>query len=252
MKKKIIAIAQARVGSTRLPGKILMPLCGEPALKHFINRVKQSKLIDVLVIATSTLPQDDKVEQFCLASDVACFRGSEQDVLDRYYQASLVYKADIYVRLTADCPLIDSNVIDDTIRHFLNSTYDYVANGESPDKGLTFPRGMDCEVFTNELLQEAWQVAIEPYEREHVTPYMYKCHTNWAYYLNPNEVENVAGIRLTLDTPQDYELILTIYKGLYDGTHNEFNLAKILGFLANNPDLIKINENVIQKSVTGR
>jgi len=248
MNPSIVAIAQARMGSNRLPGKVLMTFNGEPSLMHFSTRVKQAKMIDKLIIATSTLPQDDAIEGFCQRNGIVCCRGSESDVLDRYYNAALEHSADFYVRLTADSPLIDPYIIDATIKYFLDNDYDYISNGLSPDLGLTFPRGMDCEVFSSNLLVETWKNAKELYEREHVTPYMYKKNRNWAFYHNPEYTPNISNIRLTLDTPEDFNMISKVYDALYHGKH-DFYLPEILEFLAQHPDVIEINSHVRQKTM---
>lgn len=230
------------MGSTRLPGKILMPFCGNPSLIHFIERAKQSKLLDDLVVATSTLPIDDVVAAWYKP----CFRGSEQDVLDRFYQASIKYPADIYVRLTADCPLIDPYVIDDTIRYFLSNDFDYASNMVPQNQGPTFPRGLDCEVFTSQLLEEAWRNTTELYDREHVTPYMYQEKSNHSCYRNPNYIIDVERYRWTLDTPEDYEMISAIYEYFYKGKH-DFYLLEILEYIQKNQRISDINAHVRQK-----
>jgi len=161
----ILAILQARVSSTRLPGKVLKPILGMPMLLRQIERVKQAKLIEQLLVATSDDKSDDPIEQLCRENDIACFRGSLDDVLDRFYQAAKPYQPDHIVRLTGDCPLIDPQLIDEVVVFCLSGDYDYVSNAFEP----TYPDGLDVEVFRFPCLQQAWEEAELPSEREHVT-----------------------------------------------------------------------------------
>ena len=168
MSKKVIAIIQARMGSSRLPGKVLKTIKGRPMLWHVVKRVSSAELIDSVIIATSTKAKDDKIEEFSRSSRVKVYRGSENDVLDRYYKAAKEAGADVIVRITADCALICPEVIDKVVSEFLKSRCDYATNGLV----YTYPDGCDTEVFSLNALAKAWQECGDAAQREHVTPYI--------------------------------------------------------------------------------
>lgn len=242
MPKRVEAIIQARMGSTRLPGKVMMDLCGKPVLWHVLERVKQATLIDDIVVATSSEQADDRIDNFCRINGINCFRGEESDVLSRYYYAAKQYPADAIVRITADCPLIDPYVIDTVIACFRDSSCEYAANfGEE----RTYPRGLDCEVFRASLLKRAFHEATEEYEREHVTPFMYWKQDNIAHVARQ---QDDSSMRWTLDTKEDFQLIEEIYRQFYHGKH-DFYTEEILAFLKENPAICKLNQNIKQKSV---
>lgn len=242
MKKKVIAIIQAHMSSTRLPGKIMKDLCGKPALFRMIERVHQSQLLDDVVIATSTLPCDDVIIEKCNEWNVHTFRGSDSDVLSRYWGAAQAYPADVYVRLTSDCPLVCPKEIDSNIQFFLDHNYRYVSDSIGHK---TYPLGIGAEVFTAELLKEAAGYATEHYEHEHVTPYMYWKQNS----IGENPYKKECGhIRITLDTPEDYEVISSVYNALYQ-PGNTFDLDEILAYLEAHPEIMKINSKIIQKAV---
>ena len=237
--KRIVAIIQARMGSSRLPGKIMKDFCGKPSLYRMLERVKQSKYIDEIVIATSVEPWDDPLVEICKSWGVSTFRGSNEDVLSRYWGAAQMYPAGIYVRLTSDCPVIDAVVIDEIIEYYLNHDYRYVSGSEK------LPNGIGAEVFTAELLQEAAEKATEGYEHEHVTPYMYwkqdsvgKCPLN----------RDLSLYRITLDTAEDYEVLAHIYNALYT-PENNFTMDQIISYLDQNPEIFAINSEIHQKGV---
>ena len=169
----IAAIIQARLGSNRLPGKVLKQVNGVPLLEYQINRVKKSKHIDQIVVATSTLEQDNLIADFCNERKIHCFRGSEEDVLGRYYHCAKKYNAGIIIRLTADCPLIDPAVIDQMVTLFEAQKVDYVANTTPPETSM-FPDGSDVEIFSMEGLTQVFNEASDPQDREHVTFYFWK------------------------------------------------------------------------------
>lgn len=242
MSGTIEVIVQARMGSTRLPGKVMMDLCGKPVLWHVLERIKQCELISDFAVATTTLPQDDAISDFLSGIGVKCFRGDEKDVLSRFYHAALVYPADAIVRVTADCPLIDPNIIDRVIGRFLSSPCGYASNtGEK----RTFPRGLDCEIFTFSLLELAFHEADEDYEREHVTPFMYLKQKSIVTLENKY---NYSDMRWTLDTTEDFQLIREIYRHFYRGRH-DFYMQDVYSFLKQNPHLLELNRNVIQKEL---
>lgn len=244
--KSIISIIQAHMSSTRLPHKIVLDLCGQPALYRMIERVRQSKMLDNIVIATSTETCDDIVVELCKEWGVHTFRGSDSDVLSRYWGAAQEFPADVYVRMTSDCPLMVSDVVDKTVSFFLENNFRYVSN--SIDSGnferkSNYPDGIGCEVFSRSLLQEAAQNATEPYEHEHVTPYMYwKQDSIGALPGN----EDLSMFRITLDTKEDYEVISRVYDALYQ-PGNTFNLDDIIRYLEAHPEVVAINDHVIQK-----
>lgn len=241
---KTAAIIQARMGSTRLPGKILKGLMGKTVLQHVIERVQQAKSIDEIIIATSTLDQDDLVVDEAVKCGVNYFRGSENDVLARYYGAAKDNNADIVVRITSDCPLIDPLVTDDIVNFFKDKKiYDIVTNASSDLSERTFPRGLDTEVFSFIALEQAYKQADKQYQREHVTPYIYE--NSSMIYLYKNIVD-YSMHRWTLDTEEDFLLIKEIYSRLYNREHN-FYLLDILKLFEIYPELIKINNHIEQK-----
>lgn len=245
MKGRVVAIIQARMGSTRLPGKIMKDLFGRTVLAHVIERVKQIKSIDDIVIATTVSARDDVVEQEAKSRGASVFRGSEDDVLSRYYHAAKKYNARSVVRITSDCPLIDPFVSDKIIACFQKNEYDLVTNAGSDLTQRTYPRGLDTEVFSFQALEEAFNKAAERYQREHVTPYIYEHSDRIYYYKNQNDY---SRHRWTLDTTEDLALINEIYRHLYQGKH-DFYLSEILKLLEQYPELVKLNENVEQKKL---
>lgn len=240
----IIVIIQARMGSTRLPGKVMKGLYGKSVLTHVIERVKQSKLINDIVIATTTHKTDDIIEKEAQNCDVKCFRGSEEDVLSRYYFASKQFNADVIVRITADCPLYDSKVLDEMIKFYIENNYIVVTNAGNDLGNRTYPRGLDTEIFTFKSLEEAFLTATAKYQREHVTPYLYENIEEIYYY--KNKIDN-SNYRWTLDTEEDWILIKTIYGYLYKGRHN-FYLEDMIELMIKYPELSNINKSVKQKN----
>lgn len=242
---KVAAIIQARMGSTRLPGKTMKPLLGKPVLEHVIERVKQSGFLNQVIIATTVLERDNPIVEQAVKSGVSHFRGSENDVLSRYYLAARENKADVVVRITSDCPLIDPFVIDDIVKFYLEHEYEMVTNAGADLNLRTYPRGLDTEVFSFCALEEAFNNAQESYQREHVTPYIYE-NTNRVYYFKSEK--NNSKYRWTLDTPEDFEMIRVIYDNLYHGVH-DFYLKDILRLLAEQQEISKINEMIEQKNM---
>ncbi|MBK3494836.1 glycosyltransferase family protein [Viridibacillus sp. YIM B01967] len=240
---KIVGIVQARMGSTRLPGKVMKEINGIPLLEYQIERMQRSKLIDEIVIAT-TSDNNDPIIQLCTKLNVSYFEGSEQDVLERYYNAAEQYDADLVVRMTSDCPLIDPEIIDSVIQYYCNNEYDYVSNTQT----RTFPRGMDTEVFSMNALRSAFFNANEAYEREHVTPHLYLNSDKYTIGQYINSEKDISGFRLTVDTPEDFKLISIILLDLYK-MDKHFDLEMIIEKLENNPELIKINANIQQKKL---
>ena len=243
--RKVIAIIQAHMSSSRLPGKIMKPFCGEPALYRLIERIRQSELLSDFVIATSTLPCDDIIVEKCDEWGVHTFRGSDSDVLARYWGAAQKYPADAYVRITSDCPCFDARWADKTIQYFLDNDYRYVSNAVN-DMKPTIPMGFGLEVFEASLLDEAYHKATEHFEHEHVTPYMYWKQTSLG---GLPYVEDAHHFRVTLDTKEDYEAITAIYEALYQ-PGNTFTVQDVVAFLKTHPEIVAINKNVYQKKAT--
>jgi spore coat polysaccharide biosynthesis protein SpsF len=245
---KTVAIIQARMGSSRLPGKVMLPLDGKHVLERDIERVSRADTIDEVVVATSDLKCDDIIERYAERSGATVFRGSESDVLGRMYGAATETGADVVVRITGDCPLISPTCIDTTVRRQHESGVDYASNTIEE----TLPRGLDVEVFTYETFSHVNQNATAPEEREHVTLY-------YRRYQEQFEIENVAApeifetsrlqerteLRLTLDEADDYELLRRVYEGLNPSGH--LSIEKAIAYIDEH-ELAEINRNVAQKS----
>lgn len=226
----ILATIQARMGSTRLPGKVLADIGGRPMLDRVIVRARRARLIDRVAVATSDAVGDDPIAAFCAAAAVDCVRGSAEDVLDRYHAAARQFDADIVVRVTADCPLLDPAVVDTVIERFLGGDYDYVSNAIEP----TYPDGLDTEVFRRSALDRAWREAQLPSEREHVTPYLWK-HPDRFRLGSVTHDPDLSGLRWTVDQPEDLEFVRRIYAHL--GADPCFGMDAVLELLRRHPEL---------------
>jgi len=233
-----LAILQARVSSTRLPGKVLRPLLGRPMLACQIERLTHSHRIGKLLVATSVEPDDNQIEQLCNSIGVPCFRGSLSDVLDRFYQAAKPHHPGLIVRLTGDCPLTDPELIDQGIDFIGQHNFDYVSNVNP----RTYPIGLDMEVFTFASLDRAWREAVLPSEREHVTPYI-RNHPDLFSIGNLAGQADLSFHRWTVDEPADFEFVTKIYELLYP-VKPAFTTADILKLLAAHPDLTSINYHI--------
>lgn len=209
---KIGAIIQARTGSTRFPNKILKKILDKPALIRVLERVKKIKILDEIVVATTPLKKDDTIVKIVRGYDksIKIFRGSEMDVLDRYYQATLKFNLNIIIRITSDCPLIDPQISDLVVRKFLDDKYDYCSNCLF----RTFPLGLDTEVFSFRTLGRAWQDTTSNHDREHVTPYIRR-HPDKFRIFNLKNSKNLSYLRWTLDYPEDLKFISQVYQELY-------------------------------------
>lgn len=239
---KVVAIVQARMGSTRLPGKVLKDLAGETVLARVVQRVRRASLIDEVLIATTNELADDAIVEECERCSVAVFRGDENDVLDRYYRAGLACHAGVIVRITSDCPLIDPGITDKTIAAFLDSRPDFASNALI----RTYPRGLDTEVMTVEALERAWRGATEPYQRAHVTPYIYQ-NPDVFKILPVTGDADYSGHRWTLDTPEDLAFIRAIYARVED--RSNFGWREVLRILEREPELVEMNRMVLQKAI---
>ncbi|MCY9692370.1 glycosyltransferase family protein [Paenibacillus alginolyticus] len=242
---RTVAIIQARMGSTRLPGKVLLQLVDRTVLEHVINRVRGVQEIDDIVIATTDDAQDDPIQLEAEKLGVSVYRGSEQDVLARYYEAACVSKAEAIVRITSDCPVLDIDVTSQVIRSFCSAEADYTSNCLE----RSFPRGLDTEVFTFSSLQEAYHHAKEAYEREHVTPYLYLNPQRFRLSSFVND-QDLSNYRWTLDTIEDWKLIQMIYEKLYSPSRI-FSWSEVLDLYKQHPELADINGHIEQKKLDG-
>lgn len=263
--EKVVAIIQARMSASRLPGKVLMDIEGEPMLVRVVNRTRRSQVVDEVVVATSLDKSDDPLEQICSQRGIPCHRGSLHDVLDRYYHAARYLSAEVIVRITADCPVIDPQVIDQTlyafygngkslikeedvqkkqlarVRPLMSPTWDFTANRLPPPWKRTFPIGLDTEICTFSALEIAWQEATQPHQREHVMPYLYE-NKNRFRILLVNHEPDYGNLRWTVDTPQDLELLRLIYDR-FEG-RDDFSWLEIIELFKREPELAKINADI--------
>jgi spore coat polysaccharide biosynthesis protein SpsF len=245
-----VAIVQARMGATRLPGKVLRSLCSQSVLGHVVARVRLAQRLDGLVVATSEAARDDAVATECGRLGVACFRGSEEDVLARYYGAARASGATAAVRVTADCPLFDGPLLDRMLTVFGEANrdgtrVDYLSNVLR----RTYPRGLDAEVFTVAALERAHRETTEPFEREHVTPYFYQHPERFRLHSFEGEVD-LSGHRWTLDTPEDWAFVEAVYAALHrPGVI--FSTEAVLRLLGEQPHLQELNGHVEQKRLGG-
>jgi spore coat polysaccharide biosynthesis protein SpsF len=240
---KTVAIIQARMGSNRLPGKVLKPILGRPMLWHIVRRVRAAPSISEVIVAVPNDPANEVLCQFCTDNKIACFAGSETDVLDRYYRAAQQFEADPVLRVTADCPMADPQLIERLIQNYKSGGYDHIgvaagAGAERLGNGR-FPDGLDAECFGFSALDRAWHEATDPRDREHVTRYiwnnkeMFRCGALTADLVYPK-------LRLTVDHPEDFELVTKIYESLYrEG--RPFVLSDVMKFLEKNPGLVDLN-----------
>lgn len=242
---KIVCIVEARFNSTRLPGKVLMPILGEPMLGRMIERLRLARTVDEVVVATTDSLADDAVVATAERMGAHTFRGSEDDVLDRVVKAAQSRQADIIVEVTGDCPLIDPGLVDKVVGDFLVGGADFVSN----ILPHTTPRGTDVRVFRTSDLAEINAKSADPADHEHVSLHFwehldrYQCRN-----VEMDLPEVVAELRLTVDAPQDLELVRAVYSGLYE-KNPAFNLVDVLDYLNANPHLLEINRNVEQKAI---
>ncbi len=242
-RKKVSAIIQARMGSTRLPNKVLMQIERKPLLWHIMHRLGFSKEIHEVILAIPDTKENDVLEQFAKQYKIKYFSGSEDDVLSRYHQAAKKFNCEIVVRICSDRPVIDPEIVDMVIKKHLDDNVDYTANNLQQ----TFPVGLEAEVFDSSVLQKANLEAKALHEREHVTPYIY-LHPE-LFKLRNVEAQGILqrpDIRLTVDTKEDFELVSQIYNHLH-APGNMFGAKAIIDLLDKYPDLKKINSNIKQK-----
>lgn len=244
---KVVCLVQARVGSTRLPGKILKEICGKTILHHEIDRLKKCKEIDEIVIATTDKEDDDKIVNEAKKLSVKYFRGSENDVLSRFYYAAKENNADIVVRVTSDCPCIDFEILDKMLIYFKEKYKEKQVDYLSNTIKRTYPRGYDIEIFTFSALEKSYINAKKEYEREHVTPYIYD-KTNNFLKLSFENKEDYSKYRVTLDTIEDFIVIKNIFENLYY-KNPYFKLNDVVQYLNNNLHIVDINKHIEQKKL---
>jgi len=232
-------VIQARMGSSRLPGKVLMKLSENwSTLGFLLNQLSFSTLIDKIIIATTNLEQDDIIEQTAKNLGIKYFRGNSDDVLDRYYNCAKKFQIDDIVRITSDCPLIDPGIVDDVISKYKSGNYDYFTN----TLNRTYPIGTDVEIFSFEILEKTWQNATLPSEREHVTPFIRNKKMNFRVG-NLENKKKLDHLRWTLDRQEDLDLIREVISKI---SKNPILMNDILNLFSTEPQLIKINENISQ------
>jgi spore coat polysaccharide biosynthesis protein SpsF (cytidylyltransferase family) len=239
-----IAILQARMSSRRLPGKMLADIVGHPLLWHVINRVKASQSLKKVVVATTDSESDDPIVDFCENHKISCFRGSETDVLDRFFQAALSVNARTIVRITGDCPLLDPKVIDLIVGRFDQHEPDYASNAgwineDGEFYGRTYPDGLDVEVCSFEALERAWHEAKLPSDREHVMTYIYKNPAKFRIEQVTQDVD-LSSLRWTVDEPEDLEFVRHVFSNLYSPEHH-FTTEDVLALLQSDPKLKSLN-----------
>ncbi|MGQ0553124.1 MAG: cytidylyltransferase domain-containing protein [Planctomycetota bacterium] len=238
----VLAIVQARAGSTRLPGKVLADIAGVSMLARVTERARRARLVEAVVVATSTLPGDDLVAAEAARLGLRVCRGSEQDVLARFLQAARECEAAHLVRLTADCPLLDPTLVDDVVRVYQEEHPDYASNGLVPG----YPRGLDVEAFSTAALERAGQQAQRPYERSHVTPYFYE-HPELFRLRSLTPGEDLSAERWTVDTPEDLAFVRAVYAAFAPRT--DFSWQETLAAVQREPRLAELNRHVRQKAL---
>jgi spore coat polysaccharide biosynthesis protein SpsF len=239
---RIVAIVQAHMGSTRLPGKVLLDLAGRTMLARVVRRAQRTRLIDEVTVACSTEPSDDAIVTECATLGIRVHRGSDSDVLDRYHGATEAFRPDAVVRITSDCPLIEPEVSDKVIARFLESGADYTSN--TIDR--SYPRGLDTEICRRACLDRAWAEAKESYQRVHVTPYLYQ-HPELFKTVQVRGETDLNELRWTVDTREDFEFISRIYS--HFGGEDDFSWRDVLGLLKSKPELEEINRHIRQKAL---
>lgn len=235
-------IVQARVNSSRLKGKVLKELKGKTVLEHDVERILQSKLVDGVIIATTESQDDDPIVEVAKKCGVPFFRGSEKDVLSRYYYAAIKFQVGHIIRITSDCPLIDPHIIDDVISCYKKEKPDIITNVPNEWEQMTYPRGLDLEIFSFAWLEKTFQEACSSYDREHVSPYIYEHAKNRYYY---RHVKDYSQYRWTLDTPEDWQVIENVYENFYHGKH-DFYFEDVVAYMQVHPEVAAINQDIPQ------
>lgn len=243
--KKIVASIEARMTSTRLPGKVLLPCVGKKMLELLVERVKRSKIIDEIVISTTVNTPDDEIVKVAKRLGIGYFRGSELDVVERVVFAMKYARADVVVQLTGDCPLLDPDVIDQVTRIYLYNNFDYVSN----TLVRSYPRGLDVQVSSFEILEKSLRIAKDDAQHEHLFLSIYENSDKFRLFnvfANPELCR--PDYRWTLDTGSDYDFINTIYRHFYK-KNPTFTSSHIIGFIKKYPEVAEINNDIQQKPV---
>ena len=240
--KKVALVSQVRMTSTRLPGKVLKEIQGLSLLDYHYQRLQKSGL--PLIIATTVNVQDDAVENWCLKNQIPCVRGSENNVLSRYYEAAKKHELDVIIRVTSDCPLIDGDIIAEGLKQYLKSNSDQAYASNVLDR--TYPRGFDFEIFSMNQLTEAFKKATDPGDLEHVTPYIHKNRNGRTQFIHIKDTNNFSDWRITVDTPDDFELVRQLIE--IHQVH-KLNYSEFCEVLKNHPELKSINQHIEQKKV---
>jgi spore coat polysaccharide biosynthesis protein SpsF len=242
---KIICFIEARFRSTRLPGKVLKPILGKPMLELMIERLRRARTLDGIVIATTDGPADDPIVELARRLDVGVFRGSEDDVLARVLGAARAFHADVIVETTGDCPLHDPALVDKVVADFRMGGADFVSNV----RGYTTPRGTDVRVFLTDALDDINRISQDAADHEHVSLHFWEHPEKYRLRNVPSDFPSeIAQLRLTVDTPEDFELVRRIYEELYP-VNPEFTLGDILALLERQPELVSVNQHIMQKAV---
>jgi spore coat polysaccharide biosynthesis protein SpsF len=241
---RTVAIIQARMSSSRLPGKVLLDIAGQPMIVRVVERARRAKSVDDVIIATTTDPSDDPIEALCRERGYLVYRGSMFDVLDRFYGAARQAAAEVIVRITADCPVIDPGVIDQTVEAFHTSMADFACNRLPPPWHRTWPIGLDTEVCSFSGLERAWKEAVLPYEREHVMPFFYDTEDRFKVVVLEHDPD-YGELRWTVDTAEDLKLLRQIF-ARFSGS-DAFTWEDVLRLVENEPELTEINAGVRHK-----
>ncbi|HUI39787.1 MAG TPA: glycosyltransferase family protein [Methanothrix sp.] len=244
-----VALIQARMGSTRLPGKVLMPILGKPMLWHIVKRVSYVKGLKGTVVATSDAPEDEAIRRFCIDEGIQVFAGSRDDVLDRIYRAASLYRADPILRITGDCPLVDPKLVGSLLKLYESGSFDHmgIATGAGAVfmKGGRFPDGLDAECFSFPALERAWMEATDPRDREHVTSYIWRQPKIFRLGVLESD-EDFSRMRWTVDNVEDLKLISKIYEVLYTD-ERPFLMRDVLKYFSEHPELAELNREFIGK-----
>lgn len=235
---KTVAIVQARMGSTRFPKKVMRTICGTPMIGLVLKRLTNAKFIDQILLATSGDPSNDPLAKYVSELGYAVYRGSEDDVLDRYYRVAKEASANLVVRVTGDCPLIDPVIVDEIILKFLDSDVDYASNNAPP----TFPHGLDAEIFTFQALEEAWIQAKTSQEREHVTPFI--SQSEKFRKVNHSYDADFSGERWTVDEPEDFEVVQKVFE--YFKPQEDFGWLDVLSLVKKHPEWFMANRHIVR------
>lgn len=241
--KRVVAIIEARMNSSRLPGKVLLEMAGKPVIGHIVDRLRAAKQVDDVCVATVADDSCDVLVDYCHSIGVDVFRGSEDDVLDRVLQAAYHSNADVIVEICGDCPVIDPIVVDELVEQYFHLEVDFCSNAIQ----RVHPLGLDAKVFSRDVLQRVADSTQDKYDREHVSLYIYENPDKFAlHHLSDNHYLDVIDYRLTLDTDKDFAMINQVYDALY-AENKTFGLAQIIPFLQRNPEIVMMNSDVKQK-----